>query len=60
MRQIRKLKDKNKKAYIYILQQRHLIHKYVNARGYVCYDAEELKNYLRTNKVGRPAKGEIK
>lgn len=56
MRQIRKLKDKNKKAYIYILQQRHLIHKYVNARGYVCYDAEELKHYLRTNKVGRPAK----
>lgn len=56
MRQIRKLKNKNRRAYIYILQQRKLIHKYINPRGYVCYDAEELKHYLRTNKVGRPAK----
>ena len=56
MRQIRKLKNKNRRAYIYILQQRKLIHKYTNSRGYVCYDPQELQEYLRTNKVGRPAK----
>lgn len=56
MRQIRKLKNKNKRAYIYILQQRKLIHKYINPRGYVCYDPQELEHYLKTNKVGRPAK----
>jgi hypothetical protein len=32
------------------------IKKHVNEKGYVCYDTEELKEYHKNAKRGRPAK----
>ena len=56
MKQVRKVKNDVKRQYIYVLQQRGLIHKYTDERGYVCYEEQELKEYKKTNKLGRPSK----
>lgn len=38
------------------LQHRKHISKILNAKGYVCYDTEELKKFNASAKRGRPAK----
>lgn len=58
MRELRKLAKTNraKANYIRALQNRGVIKKLVNEKGYVCYDPEELRNYQATVRWGRPAK----
>lgn len=58
LKEIRKLKTHKKRNHIYTLMWRGHINKYTNAKGYVCYDPQELQAYLKTAKTGRPAKGE--
>ena len=56
LREIRKIKTLNKRKYIYILQYRKFIKRYINEKGYVCYDAEEYKQWHKQAKIGRPPK----
>lgn len=58
MRELRKLAKTNraKANYIRALQNRGVITKLVNEKGYVCYDTEELRKYQATVRWGRPAK----
>ena len=58
--ELRKVAKRNKKkaAYIRQMQYRGLIRKYINEKGYVCYDVDEYKQFRKTRKMGRPIKGE--
>ena len=58
LKEIRKLKTHKKRNYIYTLMWRGHINKYTNAKGYVCYDTDELTAYRKQSKMGRPPKGE--
>lgn len=46
--------ERAKANYISSLQHRGVIKTYLNERGYVCYDTEELKEYQKTARRGRP------
>lgn len=56
VREIRKIKSRAKSMYIRQLQWRKNIKAYVNEHGYICYDPDELKEYNRKAKKGRPLK----
>ena len=56
LKELRRVEDRAKANYIRHLQYVGKIPQHINAKGYVCYDPEELKNYQKTNKRGRPPK----
>lgn len=56
LREIRKLEKRSKANYIRGLQYRGRIKAHINSKGYVCYDPEELKEFQKNNKRGRPPK----
>ena len=56
LREIRKITPRAKANYLRRLQKNGKIGKHINAKGYVCYDSEELSTYRKTAKKGRPAK----
>lgn len=56
LREIRKVKNENKKKYLYLLQRRGKIGIYSNAKGYRCYSPAEFKHYNETKKRGAPLK----
>lgn len=55
LKEIRKIPSRSKANYIRALQYRSLIETHLN-NGYVAYDTEELKEYQRTHRRGRPPK----
>jgi hypothetical protein len=56
LREIRRIEKKGKAGYIRNLQYAGLVGKYINDRGYVCYDPQEVKEFLKGRKIGRPPK----
>lgn len=48
--------DRAKANYIRALQNRGVIKKIINEKGYVCYDSTELRLYQKNVRWGRPAK----
>lgn len=58
IKQVRKIKTINKRQYVYELQKRQKIKRYINVKGYVCYDTDEFMNYKKSAKLGRPANKE--
>lgn len=56
LKEIRKIEKRSKQNYIRLLQHRGKIKAHLNAKGYVCYDPEELKTFQKNNKRGRPPK----
>ena len=48
--------DRAKANYIRALQNRGVIKKIVNEKGYVCYDSTELRLYQKNVRWGRPVK----
>lgn len=56
LKEIRKIKEKPKRTYIYFLVNENKIPKHINEKGYVCYDTDELKAFKKTHKKGRPPK----
>lgn len=56
LKEIRKIRSKEKRNKIWNAIARKRINKYINLKGYVCYDSKELENYLKSAKRGRPAK----
>ena len=50
--------DKAKANYISHLQSRGKLRMYRSKDGYVSYDTEELKEYKKKVRLGRPPKGE--
>lgn len=56
LREIRKITPRARANYLRRLQKNGKIGKHINAKGYVCYDSEELSAYRKTAKKGRPAK----
>ena len=46
----------SKAVYIRTLIDRKKINKYVSERGYVAYDPQELEEYKKNVRVGRPVK----
>lgn len=61
IKELRKLRAKggtsrSKANYISSLQSRGRIKVYINAKGYICYDTEELAKYKKTAHRGRPCK----
>ena len=50
--------DKAKANYISHLQSRGKLLMYKSKDGYVSYDTEELKEYKKNVRLGRPPKGE--
>lgn len=64
IRELRKLRAKGGREravanYISQLQHRGLLTKQLSAKGYAAYDTEELKEYRKTARRGRPCKTEI-
>lgn len=57
-KELRKLdkQNRNKSNYIRVLQNRGKINKYINEKGYICYDPCEFRAYKKNAKVGRPIK----
>jgi len=47
-------RDKALANYIATLQYRGILKKYVNEKGYLCYDSKEFADYKKTAKIGRP------
>lgn len=60
IKEIRKLKTKKKQTYIHVMQSRGRLHKYINDKGYACYDSDELKAFRKGTHRGRPAKNKQK
>lgn len=56
LKEIRRIESRSKANYIRLLQYRGKIKTHLNAKGYVCYDPEELKTFQKNNKRGRPPK----
>lgn len=61
LRELRKMRAKGgaeraKANYIGTLQARGILRRYQSAKGYICYDTEELKRYKANRKLGRPFK----
>lgn len=56
LKEIRKVKLKTKKKYLYFLLNHNKVPKHINDKGYVCYDTNELEEFRRTHKKGRPPK----
>lgn len=50
--------DKAKANYISHLQSRGKLHMHRSKAGYAAYDTEELKEYKKNVRLGRPPKGE--
>lgn len=58
LKEIRKIPNRSRATYIRSLQYRELIKAYL-VNGYVAYDTEELKEYLKHTGKGRPPKLKI-
>lgn len=56
LRELRKVKKRSKSNYIRNLQYAGRIGKYINAKGYCCYDPQELMELKAKSKKGRPPK----
>lgn len=56
IKEVRKVKSKEKSAYIRILLSRGKINSYVSEKGFVAYDPEEVKAYKKVAHRGRPIK----
>lgn len=56
LREIRKMKSQGKAKWIRALQWRGKLSVLKNEQGYLCYDPEELRNYQKNTKRGRPPK----
>lgn len=56
LREVRKLRSKDKRNRIWNALTRGRITKHINEKGYVCYDSKEFDLYLKTAKKGRPLK----
>lgn len=58
IKELRKLNKTNhaKAVYIRNIQNRGVIKKIINEKGYVCYDTEEYKNHKQNTRWGRPPK----
>lgn len=56
LKEIRKIKNKSKRVYIYFLTMNGKVPKHINDNGYVCYDPAELDMFHKTHKKGRPPK----
>lgn len=56
IKEVRKIKTKNKRGRIRQLQRRGKLTIYTNDFNCVCYDPEELKEYSKTARRGRPIK----
>jgi hypothetical protein len=57
--EIRKLDAKEGNT-VRTLQFRGILTRYVNAKGYACFDRFELERYRRNVKMGRPVKMKYK
>lgn len=58
LKEIRKIQDRNKKIYLHSLVSKGKLKQYTNEKGYVCYDADEYKEYKKHVRVGRPLKNQ--
>lgn len=56
LREVRRIREMPKQKYIYFLLNNNKIPKHINSKGYVCYSIEELKNFQKTHRRGRPPK----
>lgn len=56
IREVRKIKSHNKKVVLYRLLALNKIPRHINDKGYLCYDEDELKEYKKTARRGRPPK----
>lgn len=56
VKEIRKIASKSRANYIRSLQYRNLLPVHFSEAGYVCYDTDELKAYLKVMRKGRPPK----
>lgn len=56
IKEIRRIESRSKANYIRFLQYRGKIPTHINDKGYVCYDTNELKDFQKNNKRGRPPK----
>lgn len=56
IKEVRKIKARGKAMYIRSLMWRKNIETHISENGYVAYDTEELKNYQKNCKRGRPIK----
>lgn len=54
--ELRSVKPMSKGKSIRALQYKGFINKYVNEFGYICYKEEELQDYRRYKRRGRPPK----
>lgn len=53
---INQIINKSKRTYIYYLTNSGKLEKKLDSKGFVCYDTNDLKNYSKTAKRGRPPK----
>lgn len=56
IKEIRKVQSKTKASHIRSLQYRKLLKVYVSDAGYVSYNPDEYKEYLKVMRKGRPPK----
>jgi hypothetical protein len=56
LKEIRRIESRARANYIRLLQRREKIKTHINAKGYICYDTEELKTLQKNTKKGRPSK----
>lgn len=56
LKEIRKIEKRSKANYIRFLQYSGKIPAHINEKGYICYDPQELKEFKKTHKRGRPPK----
>ena len=57
IKELRKIQriDRSKAVYIAQLQREGKLKRIINEKGYVCFDTQELVNYKKSVKRGRPA-----
>lgn len=56
LKELRKIEKRSKQMHIRNLQYQKLIKKYINEKGYLCYNTDELEEYKSKVHRGRPAK----
>lgn len=56
LKEIRKIRDRSKRVYLYRLLNCGKLPKHINENNRVCYDPQEMKDYQKTHRKGRPPK----
>lgn len=56
LKEIRRIETRSKANYIRSLQHRGKIKTYLSPKGYLSYDPDEVKEFQKGNKRGRPPK----